>query len=334
MNQSVLYFFFFFSGMELELRLFFKAIGFFSLIAIGIPSNVIILAVFTYVRITEKKLLPANTILTMLALVNLLVIFSKGFPQAIHSIGIRNILNDVECKFISFTYRICRGMTICVTCLLSCNQCILLAPPTKAWLYLKQKVPNNIAWIMVFLWCINGAIYPSCFLHVRAIANYTTSKYTLHLEFCNHDFMTFASYVANGTAIALRDFFFVSTMTLASCYIVFILYRHGKQVQGIRSSDKNNGKTIEYKASRAVVLLVTIYVLLFGIDSCIWIYTLTVSRVSPVISDARVFFGTLYTALSPIVIIKMNKKFKTVLLCCTKKGLLQSADSSMNDTSE
>ncbi|XP_075707287.1 olfactory receptor class A-like protein 1 [Rhinoderma darwinii] len=320
--------------MELELQLIFKAIGFFSLIAIGIPSNVIILTVFTHVRITEKKLLPSNIILTMLAMVNLLVIFSKGFPQAIHSIGIRNILNDFECKVISFTYRICRGMTICVTCFLSCNQCIILAPPTKAWLYLKQKVPTNIASIIIFLWCINAAIYPSCFLHVRAKANYTTSKYTLHLEFCNHDFMTFASYVANGIAIALRDFFFVGTMTLASCYIVFMLYRHGKRVQGIRSSDKNNGKTVEYKASRAVVLLVTIYVTLFGIDCCIWIYTVTVSRVSPVISDARVFFGTLYTALSPIVIIKTNKKIKTVLLCSTKKRLLQSTDLSITESSE
>ncbi|XP_056416132.1 olfactory receptor class A-like protein 1 [Hyla sarda] len=320
--------------MELELRLIFKAVGFFSLIIIGIPSNVIILAIFTQVRITEKKLLPSNTVLTMLALVNLLVIFSKGFPQAIHSIGIRNILNDFECKFISFTYRICRGMTICVTCLLSCNQCIILAPPTKTWLYLKQKVPNNITWIMMLLWCINGAIYPSCFIHVRAKGNYTTSKYTLHLEFCNHDFMSFISYVVNGIAIALRDFFFVGMMTLASCYIVFVLYQHGKQVQGMRSSDKTNRKTMEYKASRAVVLLVTIYVALFGIDSCIWIYTLTVSEVSPVISDARVFFGTLYTALSPIVILKTNKKLKTVLLCNTTKGLLLFSDSSMNDTSQ
>ncbi|KAG8589318.1 hypothetical protein GDO81_006348 [Engystomops pustulosus] len=320
--------------MELELRLIFKAVGFFSLIAIGIPCNVIILVVFIHVRRTEKKLLPSNTVLTVLALMNLLVIFSKGFPQAIHSIGIRNILNDIECKFISFTYRICRGMTICVTCLLSCNQCIILAPSTKFWLYLKQKVPKNISWIMVLLWCINGVIYPSCFLHVRAIANYTTSKYTLHLEFCNHDFMTFVVYVANGVAIALRDFFFVGTMTLASCYIVFMLHRHGKQVQGIRSSDKNNEKTMEYKASLAVVLLVTIYVALFGIDSCIWIYTLTVSRVSPGISDARVFFGSLYTALSPIVIIKTNKKLKTILMCKTKKGLLQSTNSRMNTTSE
>ncbi|XP_075053897.1 olfactory receptor class A-like protein 1 [Mixophyes fleayi] len=321
--------------MELELRLIFKAIGFFTLIAIGLPSNGIILAIFIRIRITEKKLLHSNTILTMLVMVNLLVIFSKGFPQAIHSIGVRNILNDIECKIISFTYRICRGMTICVTCLLSCNQWIILAPSSSPWLYLKQKIPPNIPWIMALLWCINGAIYPSCFLHVRAIANYTTSKYTLHLEFCNHDFMTFESYVANGIAIALRDFIFVGTMTLASCCIVFMLYQHGKQVQGMRSSDKKQGKSVEFKASRAVVLLVVIYVALFGIDSCIWMYTLMISRVSPAISDARVFFGTLYAALSPIVIIKTNKKIKTILMCSAKKGLLQSTEEpTMTDTSK
>uniref|UniRef100_A0A8C5MGE4 Vomeronasal type-1 receptor n=1 Tax=Leptobrachium leishanense TaxID=445787 RepID=A0A8C5MGE4_9ANUR len=314
-------------------RLIFKAVGFFSLITIGVPSNAIILSVFTHVRVTEKKLLPSNAILSMLALVNLLVIISKGLPQAIHSIGIRNILNDIECKILSFMYRICRGMTICVTCLLSCNQCIILAPSSKSWLSLKQKIPPNLPWVMLLLWCINIAIYPSCLIHVRAIGNYTTSKYTLHLEFCNHDFMTFESYVANGIAIALRDFFFVGSMTLASCYIVLTLYKHGKQIQGMRSSDKNPGKSVEYKASRAVVLLVTIYVALFGLDSCIWIYTLTVSRVSPVISDARVFFGTLYAALSPIVIIKTNKKIKTSLMCRSKDRLLAS-DATLTDSKE
>ncbi|XP_077337287.1 olfactory receptor class A-like protein 1 [Lithobates pipiens] len=319
--------------MDFELRLIFKAIGFFTLIAVGVPSNVIILTIFIHIRAREKKLLPSNAILTKLALVNLLVIFSKGLPQAIHAIGVRNILNDTECKFISFTYRICRGMTICVTCLLSCNQCIILAPPLKTWLFLKQKITPNISMIMVLLWCINCAIYPSCFLHVQAIGNYTTSKYTLHLEFCKHDFRNFAIYVANGIAIALRDFFFVGTMTIASCYIVFILHRHGQQVKGIRSSDKNPGKTAEYKASQAVVLLVTIYVMLFGIDSCIWIYTLTVSSISPAISDTRVFFGTLYAALSPIVIIKTNKKIKGMLMCHSNKNLLSVSDSN-NENSE
>ncbi|KAM4701917.1 olfactory receptor class A-like protein 1 [Discoglossus pictus] len=319
--------------MELELRLIFKAVGFFSLICIGVPGNVIILATFIHLRIIEKKLLPSNAILSMLALVNLLVIISKGVPQAIHSVGVRNILNDMECKFISFTYRICRGMTICVTCLLSCNQCVILAPQSKTWLSFKQKVPPNLQYIMLLLWCINGAIYPSCFLQVRAISNYTISQYTLRLEFCNHDFMTFDSYVANGVAIALRDFFFVGTMTLASCYIVFILHRHGKQVQGIRSSDRNSGSSAEYKAARAVVLLVTIYVALFGLDSSIWLYTLTISRVSPAISDARVFFGTLYAALSPIVIINTNKKIQTTLKCSSEKGLLKSSDTNMSESS-
>ncbi|KAM9320213.1 olfactory receptor class A-like protein 1 [Gastrophryne carolinensis] len=318
--------------MDFELRLILKAIGFFTLIAVGVPSNAIILAVFALIRFTEKKVLPSYTIVAMLAFVNMFFIFSKGVPQALHSIGFRNILNDIECKIISFTYRICRGMTICVTCLLSCHQCIILAPPSKTWLYLKQKVPTNILWILLLLWCINCAIYPSCFLHVRAIDNYTTSIYTLHLEFCNHDFMTYPIYVANGIAIGFRDFFFVGTMTLASCHIVLMLYRHGKQVKGIRSSDKMNGKTAEYRASRAVLLLVIIYVFLFGIDSCIWIYTLTVSSISPALSDARVFFGTLYAAISPIIIIKTNKKIKAAVLCHANECHRSTSESASNDT--
>ncbi|XP_069098243.1 olfactory receptor class A-like protein 1 [Pleurodeles waltl] len=316
----------------MELRLILKAIGFSSLVSIGIPGNVLILATFIHIRILEKRLMPPNVILSGLAAANLLVIITKGIPQMVKSFGIQNIFNDYECKTISFMYRVSRGMTICITCLLSCNQCIIIAPPSKSWVSLKKKVPRNITVIIIALCCVNCFIYPSCILQVRAIANYTTSEYILYLEFCIHDFMTFTSYVANGTVIALRDFLFVGLMTLASCYIVLMLYRHRRQVHGIRSSDRNTGRTAEYTAARAVVLLVSIYVLLFGLDSGLWIYTLFVSRVAPAISDARVFFGTLYAALSPIVILKTNKKLLNTLQCTQRKGAIEpSTESTTTD---
>ncbi|XP_029429405.1 olfactory receptor class A-like protein 1 [Rhinatrema bivittatum] len=310
----------------MELRLVFKALGFFLLVGIGIPGNIIILLKFTHLKITEKKLLPANLILTMLALVNILVVLSRGIPQSLTAIGITDIFHDYECKCFIYVYRVCRAMSICVTSLLSCYQCIVIAPATSVWLFLKRKVTPNVTVVIFFLWGINLSIYPSCILYSYAMNNSSMSEYTLNLEFCYVAFSTYTIFVANGSVFACRDFLFVGLMMLASCYIVVILHRHRKQVQGIRSSDRNPGRTAEYQAARSVVLLVTFYVLLFGLDSAIWLYTLLLSRVGPMVTDARVFFGSLYTAVSPIIIILTNKSLQAPRQYTRKKILLHSPE--------
>ncbi|OCT91596.1 olfactory receptor class A-like protein 1 [Xenopus laevis] len=296
-----------------------KAIGFLLLVIIGIPGNVFIMMQFTYLKITEKKLLPTNFILMVLALVNLLVILSRIIPQSINALGVEELLDDTECKFVIFTYRVNRAMSICVTSFLSCYQCILIAPNTKIWMYLKHKVTQNVVAIILFFWIINIAIYPYVFFSSHARRNQTTSPYTLHLVYCDSDFLNYMAYIVNGSIYSLRDFIFVGPMALASSYIVFILLSHEKSVKGIRSSDRTQRRSVEYRASKAVILLVALYVLLYGLDNCMWIYTLTLSNVTTNMGEIRIFLASSYASLSPIVIIITNPKLQQNLLTCSKK---------------
>ncbi|XP_071989609.1 olfactory receptor class A-like protein 1 [Engystomops pustulosus] len=286
-----------------------KAIGFFLLVVIGIPGNMFILIQFTFIKIIEKKLLPTNTILTVLATANLLVIFSRIIPQSLYAIGIEDLLDNTECKLVIYTYRVSRAMSICTTSLLSCHQCILIAPSTKVWTYLKQKVSQNVMTIIIILCFINLSMYPYSFLAL-ARKNITTSPYALHLVYCDVDFLNYTAYIINGSIYTLRDFIFVGLMALASIYIVFTLLRHEKTVKGIRSSNRGQKRSTEYKASRAVILLVALYVVLFGLDNSMWIYTLTLSNVSSDMNDIRIFLASSYATLSPIVIIITNPKLK------------------------
>ncbi|XP_071989606.1 olfactory receptor class A-like protein 1 [Engystomops pustulosus] len=287
-----------------------KAIGFFLLVVIGIPGNMFILIQFTFIKIIEKKLLPTNTILTVLATANLLVILSRIIPQSLYAIGIEDLLDNADCKFVIYTYRVSRAMSICTTSLLSCHQCILISPSTKVWIYLKQKVSQNIMIIIIILCFVNLLMYPYSILNALARKNITTLPYALHLVYCDADFVTYTAYIINGTLYAFRDFIFVGLMALASIYILFTLLRHEKTVKGIRSSDKGKKRSMEYKASRAVILLVALYVVLFGLDNSMWIYTLTLSNVSPDMNDIRIFLASSYATLSPIVIIITNPKLK------------------------
>ncbi|KAG8589322.1 hypothetical protein GDO81_006352 [Engystomops pustulosus] len=263
-----------------------KAIGFFLLVVIGIPGNMFILIQFTFIKIIEKKLLPTNTILTVLATANLLVIFSRIIPQSLYAIGIEDLLDNTECKLVIYTYRVSRAMSICTTSLLSCHQCILIAPSTKVWTYLKQKVSQNVMTIIIILCFINLSMYPYSFL---ALAR---KKYH------------------NVPIRSTLDFIFVGLMALASIYIVFTLLRHEKTVKGIRSSNRGQKRSTEYKASRVVILLVALYVVLFGLDNSMWIYTLTLSNASSDMNDIRIFLASSYATLSPIVIIITNPKLK------------------------
>ncbi|KAM5180727.1 olfactory receptor class A-like protein 1 [Mantella aurantiaca] len=304
-------------------HLLLKAIGFFLLVIVGIPGNIFIILQFIYIKIIEKKLVPTSIILSVLALANILVIFSRIIPQSLNTIGVEDLLDDIECKFVIYTYRVSRAMSICVTSLLSCHQCILIAPTTQVWVYLKQKVAQNIMYIIIILWIINFSIYPYCFVSTHAKKNLTTSPYTLHLVYCDADFLTYTAYIVNGTLYTIRDFIFVGLMALASSYIVFTLLYHEKNMKAIRSCNKKQKWTAEFKASVSVILLVALYVLLFGLDNCMWIYTLTLSNVTSDMNDIRIFLASSYAALSPILIILTNPKLHRSCLLSHKNKHIQ-----------
>ncbi|KAM9320214.1 olfactory receptor class A-like protein 1 [Gastrophryne carolinensis] len=285
-----------------------KAVGFFCLVIFGLPGNMYILLQFSYLKLTEKKLLPANIILTVLALANLLIILSRIIPQSLNAIGVEDLLNNTECKLVIYTYRVSRAMSICVTSFLSCHQCILIAPKSRCWIYLKQKVTQNVTGIILILWLINFSMYPYSILNARARKNITSTQYTLHLVYCDADFLTYTAYIVNGSFYLIRDFIFVGLMTLASGYMIYMLVQHGRNMKSIRSSNKEQRRSAEYKASRAVILLVALYVLLFGLDNAMWIYTLTLSDVTPDMNEIRIFLASSYASLSPMVIILTNPK--------------------------
>ncbi|KAM3936071.1 olfactory receptor class A-like protein 1 [Leptodactylus fuscus] len=299
-------------------RVLLKAAGFLFLLTVGVPGNVYILVQFICLKIIDKKLLPANVILMVLALANLLVLFSRVLPQCLEAIGVRNLLNNTECMLIIYTYRVSRAMCIAITSLLSCHQCIVIAPNSAVWSFLKQNVSQNTSIIIFTIWLIILIMYPYSMSIARAKGNFTTSPFTLHVVYCDIDFLNYFSYILNGAFMASRDFIFVGLMTLASGYILYILFNHEKTVREIRSSDRKKRNSVEYKASRAVILLVALYVVLFGLDNSMWIYTLTMSNVSPDMNDARIMLACSYSALSPLVIIATNQKLQQRIKCKQK----------------
>ncbi|XP_041052041.1 olfactory receptor class A-like protein 1 [Carcharodon carcharias] len=281
------------------------------LTVIGIPGNLTIITSFIHIAYYDFKLLPADTIVSNLASVNLRVVLARCIPETTAAFGLKQLFDDHGCKIVIFIYRTTRSLSIWLTFLLSSFQCITLAPVTSTWSTVKRQAANYLGAVLVFLWLLNMSLStPAILFSISSENNSTGIKHAVNLEYCFVKFPSHTVKLANGALQTSRDVIPIVLMVLASVYILLVLYRHRQQVKGIRSSSKKQGSTVETRAAKAVVTLVTLYVL------CIlWIYTLTVTKTmqTSLISDLRVFFSLLYASV--IVIIVSNRKVHNKLKC-------------------
>uniref|UniRef100_UPI00398E58A1 olfactory receptor class A related 2 n=1 Tax=Pristiophorus japonicus TaxID=55135 RepID=UPI00398E58A1 len=289
---------------------------------IGIPGNLTIIASFIHIAYCDHKLLPADTIVSNLAIVNLLVVLVRCIPETTAAFGRKQLFDDYGCKIIIFIYRTTRSLSIWLTFLLSGFQCITLAPVTSKWSIVKRQAAKYLDVVLAILWLLNMSLStPAVLFSISSTNNSTNKKFAVNLEYCFVKFPSQTVKLANGALQTSRDVIPIVLMVVTSAYILLVLYKHRQQVKGIRSSNKNQGSTIETRAAKAVVTLVTLYVLFFGVDSILWIYTLTVAKTmqTSLISDLRVFFSSLYASVSPIVIIISNRKVHSKFKCTKAK---------------
>ncbi|KAG2468730.1 olfactory receptor class A-like protein 1 [Polypterus senegalus] len=306
----------------MDTRSVIKASGFLILTTISIPANLFVCFAFLHNRFTEAKLLPADIILCHLAFANLMVSFTRSIPQILSALGYVNLFDDVGCKVTILCFRAFRGLSISLTCLLCVYQAVVISPATSLLSPLKIRISQYLLYIILFLYLLYySSSITAIFNGVASLANNSILLYTYNLDYCFMSFKDYSTYIFVGLGIMSRDLVFILLMTIMSSYILRLLYNHGQKLKDIRGSDNSQkGERAETKASRAVVTLVILYVVFFGVDNIIWLYSLTILRVAALVSDIRIFFATLYTSVCPIVIITTNPKVqKKLKLAKTKR---------------
>ncbi|XP_022046865.2 olfactory receptor class A-like protein 1 [Acanthochromis polyacanthus] len=299
----------------MDLCLTIKGVSFLLQTGLGILGNTVVLLAYAHIIYTEPKLLPVDMILCHLAFANLMLLLTRCIPQTMTVFGLKDLLNDPGCKVVIYAYRIGRALSVCITCMLSVFQAVTIAPAGPHLSRLKPALPSLVLPTFAGLWLLNMAVCIAAPFFSMAPRNGTVPAFTLNLGFCHVDFRDSLSYVINGVAVSGRDFAFVALMVGSSGYILLLLHRHSHQVRGIRRSQGG----AETRAAKTVVTLVVLYVVFFGIDNVIWIYMLTVPKVSPVVADMRVFFSSCYASLSPYFIISSNKKVKAKIVCAAEQ---------------
>lgn len=303
-------------GMSSEV--FVRGMLYASLTVVGVPGNAVVILAFFLLFHSEKQLLPADAIVLHLACANLLVVGVRCLLETLASFHLANIFGDIGCKAVIFVYRTSRSLSIWLTFVLSAYQCLSIAPPGSYWASGRAIVARYLGFVFLFLWVLNTCMSSAAILFSLGTQNYSSqSNHAINVQFCYVHFPSKLSKQANGAAQVGRDVVPMALMTLASLIILIFLYKHSKQVKGLRSSSGGGSDGAEQRAAKAVVALVTLYVVLYGVDNGLWVYTLTVRATmkSSLISDLRIFFSSLYAALSPLVIIASNRKVNGRLRC-------------------
>ncbi|XP_056461847.1 olfactory receptor class A-like protein 1 [Gadus chalcogrammus] len=291
-----------------------KGVSFLLQTGLGVLGNTLVLLAYVHIAHgADHKLLPTDLILCHLAFSNLVLLLTRCVPQTMTVFGLHDLLDDAGCKVVIYLYRITRALSVCLTCMLSVFQAATLAPDAPR---LKAALPALVLPSFAGLWLLNMAVCIAAPFFSIAPRNGTVPAFTLNLGFCHVDFRDYLSYVINGVAVSVRDFAFVLLMLLSSGYILLILHRHSCQVRSMR---RGAAQGVEMRAAKTVVTLVVLYAVFFGIDNVIWIYMLTVAKVSPVVADMRVFFSSSYAFLSPYFIISSNKRIKGKLVCAVEQ---------------
>ncbi|MBN3297417.1 VN1R1 protein, partial [Amia calva] len=284
-----------------------RGVLYLTLTLLGVPGNLLVMWAFCHLALCDRKLLPADAIVLHLASVNFLVVAVRCFLEMLAAFSIANVFNDTGCKSVIFIYRTSRALSIWLTCVLSGFQCVSIAPP-------------------------GSRCSPSVVFSMGSHNDSTQMEHSINVEFCFVRFPSSTVKQANGAVQVVRDVVPIFLMVLASLFILVFLYRHSQQVKSIRSAKQNQKQSAETRAAKTVVTLVTLYVLFYGIDNVLWIYTLTVTQTmsSSLVSDLRIFFSSLYAAVSPIIIIASNKKVNSRLTCVRPEKGPQSMDTTLS----
>ncbi|NP_001240370.1 vomeronasal 1 receptor ornAnaV1R3049 [Ornithorhynchus anatinus] len=277
---------------------------------VGILGNSVLLMVYVNVFLYQShKKKPTDLIVTLLTLVNVTAAVTRGVPMAMVSLGMRINVDEVGCTVLFFTYRMSRGLSICITCLLSMFQAVTISPSTSRWAQLKPRAPKYILPSFLFFCILNLLMYLGIISSTQATRNVSDSKYTFISKHCS--MLPSGSYVLMlvcYNAITLRDFLFVGLMSWASGYMVIVLYRHHKQVQHIHSTIISSTASPEIQATHTILLLVSCFVCFYLLNGTIVFYFGVTRGYDAHLQNILAFVSACYPSFCPLVLISKDSR--------------------------
>ncbi|XP_068953350.1 vomeronasal type-1 receptor 4-like [Petaurus breviceps papuanus] len=283
------------------------SIIFFSQTGIGVLGNAFLLCLFIFTYLSGHSLRLIDTILTQLTLANCLVLLLKGVPQIMATLGLKNFLDEIGCKIIFYLHRISRGLSLTMTCFLTIFQAITIAPSSFSLVQLKARAPKCIIPSSLFSWAFHLLLNVVIALKMKGPRHTENSTEIQHFEYCSYVSLPRHQAILFSIILSFPDAACLGLMAFASGYMVFLLYRHHKQVQQIHISSISARTSPEIRATQTILLLVSIFLSIYLL-SCIFLVYLHFKKTSLWLTQTSAFLTLSFPAVSPYLLISNDSQ--------------------------
>ncbi|XP_074076335.1 vomeronasal type-1 receptor 1-like [Macrotis lagotis] len=275
------------------------SVAFFFQTGMGFLGNSFLICLFTFVFLSGSKMRSIDIIVVQLTLVNCLMLLLKGIPHTMTTLGLMNFLDEIDCKIISYFYKVTRDLSLSMTCLLSGFQAITISPTNSNWAKLKAKAPKHLIPSSLFCWTfhlLSCSYIPNGMKGPVYTSNITETQ---HNGYCSHKILSGYEAYLFTTIIFFSDAIFLGLMVSASGYMVFLLYSHHKQIHITCLSSRTSP---EIRATKTILLLVGTF-FSSNLFNCILTMYISFRKSAPWLMYTSAFLGACFPAISPFVLI-------------------------------
>ena len=112
---------------------------------LGLLANMFLLTFYIFIILGDKHK-PMDLISSHLTFVHIMMFLTAGDIWLTNILDLLSIENDFKCKATFYISRVMRGLSICITCLLSVVQAVTISPSTSLLAKFKHKLKKYITY--------------------------------------------------------------------------------------------------------------------------------------------------------------------------------------------
>ncbi|XP_060234663.1 putative vomeronasal receptor-like protein 4 [Meriones unguiculatus] len=277
----------------------------------AVTANMCLFFLYTFI-IVDHRLKPTDLMSYQLTFIHIMMILTGGDIWLTDIFESLNIENDFKCKATFYIHRVMRGLSICITCLLSVFQAVTISPSTSFLAKFKPKLKRYMISAFFYIWSFNLSFSGRLIFYVGGFTNVSETNQMKVTESCSLFPMNYISWGLILTLTTSRDVFLVGVMLTTSAYMVIILFRHQRQCKHLHSISQLR-MSPEKRATRTILLLVVFFVIMYWVDFIISSTSILVWMYDPFIQTVQKFVMNAYPTITPLLHISSDKRLINVL---------------------
>ncbi|XP_038175386.1 putative vomeronasal receptor-like protein 4 [Arvicola amphibius] len=278
---------------------------------LGVLANMFLLLFYTFIILFHRPK-PMDLISCQLTFIHIVLLLTGGVVWITDIFESLNIDNDIKCKTAFYISRVMRGLSICITCLLSVFQAVTISPSTSFLANFKLKLKKYILYAFFYIWSLNLSFNSNLIIYVAGFTNVSETNQMKVTKFCS---LFPTNYIIRAlilTVTTSMDIFLVGVMLITSAYMVLILFRHQRQCKHLHSLYHPRASP-EKKATQTILLLVTFFVVMYWVDFIISSTAVLLWMYNPVFLSVQKFVVDVYPTITPLVQISSDNRIINIL---------------------